>query len=213
MKIGLDLLKFAVNFAQADLKAMRPGDKMNLRDDLYLFAHAIPYSSNEDLEVKAGDVFLSRKIAAREMSDEQLAKIQAEFFRILQGISMPAPRSRFAKVGTLPTLDFCVGEGDDKRAIIFAFSGDPRDVLLYRLIRLLESSANTRRLQLCPECGRIFLKVKRQKYCSQKCANRAYMREYRAINGESDSNHKQYAKRKQKQAGKPVNVIRHPRRS
>jgi hypothetical protein len=212
MQTDDDRLRFAVNFAQADLKALRRGDRLNLRDDLFMFAHSVPYSSDEDLEVNAGDVFLSRKIALREMSDEQIEKVRGEFLEILDGLSMPKGRSRFATVGPLPRLQFYAGEGEGGATIIFASSQDPREVLLYRLMRLLESSANTSRLQICPECRRIYIKVKRQKYCSQRCANRAYIREWRSSKGESKANHKQYEKRTKAKTAKSVQVGRRPRR-
>ena len=214
MQTDVERIRFAIDFAQADLKTMRRGDRQNLLDDLFLFAHLVPFQTEEeaDIEVKSDDVFFARKNAAREMPDEQIERLRVQFLKILQGLSMPAGRSRFAEIGTLPGLRFYLGEGADKQTIVFAYSDDARDVVIYRLIRLLESSANTRRLQLCPECERIFLKVKRQKYCSTRCASRAYMREYRAIEGELDSNHKQYLKRKSKRIGKPADAARRPRR-
>jgi hypothetical protein len=211
IQTGLDNLRFIVDFAQADLKVMRAGDKLNLREDLFSFADAIVYSP--DLKPKAATAVLTCPASPEGISDKALEKAQAEFMQIFRGVTLlqtGAPGPQY--VARMPDVEFYVDEDHQKQTVIRP-GGEVADILLYRLIQLLEPSTNLlRRLRICPECKKIFVKVKRQKYCSQICANRAYMREYRAIKGESDSNHKQYVKRKEKQAGKSVNVTRRPRR-
>lgn len=208
MRTDVDRLQFAIRFAQSDTASMREGDKLNVRDDLFLFAHGFPYQSEDDMDVNAGDVFLHRKDEIRKMPDQAIEKVRLEFLGILHDLSMPPGRSRFASIEPLSKLRFYIAANDDKGMIVFASSEDPREVILYRLIRLLESSVNTKRLMICPECRRIFLKVKRQRYCSARCASRAYMRKYRASGGESDANHRAYAKRTKKQLGAKVRINR-----
>jgi len=210
MKTTIDQLKFAIEFAQADLKAMRPGDKMNLRDDLFLFASEIPFSSERGPQVKPDHAYFKFKTAAREMPEEQIEELRVEFLNLLSNVThKPTIQEKFKAIGKeieaieLPSLRFYALPQISPPGYIVVAVGEPRDVLLYRLIRLLESSADIQRLRVCPGCQRIFLKVKRQKYCSQKCANRSYMREYRAIGGEKDANHTQYEKRKQARPRRP----------
>ena len=61
--------------------------------------------------------------------------------------------------------------------------GEPRDWLLYRVMRLLEE-LGAEKLQVCPapDCGRLFFKVTRKEYCSTRCQSRIYMRRYREEN-------------------------------
>jgi hypothetical protein len=217
MHSNVDRLRFVVGFAQADLKGMRAGDKLNLREDLFSFADVVCYSSEEGLKgleakLKQGTALAPAPTSPEDITDKALEEAQGEFREILRGVTQPrlGPAEFFSFVTTMPQVRFHARVDRNKQTFIFPEAEIP-DLLRFRLLQLLGLFANLYRLRMCPECKKIFVKVKRQKYCSQTCANRAYMREYRAIGGVRDANHKQYEKRKEEKTGKPANVARRPR--
>lgn len=59
--------------------------------------------------------------------------------------------------------------------------GSPLDCFLYQVVRVLETGG-AENLRACPapECGRIFLKVTKKRFCSPRCQSRIYMRKTRA---------------------------------
>jgi hypothetical protein len=60
---------------------------------------------------------------------------------------------------------------------VLVTTGAARDVFLMKLFFLMlqHGCAN---IKSCPECGRLFWRVRRQKYCSRTCVNRVNMREW-----------------------------------
>jgi hypothetical protein len=77
-------------------------------------------------------------------------------------------------------LTHVLTRGEDGRAHRYVH-GSPLDLFAYQLVRVLETGG-AEKLSACPapECGRIFLKVTKKRFCSQRCQSREYMREYRA---------------------------------
>jgi hypothetical protein len=61
-------------------------------------------------------------------------------------------------------------------------SGATKDVAIITLVHML-AREDTSPVRRCPECKTIFLRVRRQQYCSRACVNRANKRAWRA--GES----------------------------
>jgi len=59
----------------------------------------------------------------------------------------------------------------------FRFQGTPLEAFRMQLAWHLESPAG-QRVRKCPECGRFFLRVRRQIYCSSRCTDRATWRQY-----------------------------------
>lgn len=59
--------------------------------------------------------------------------------------------------------------------------GSPTDRFAYQLVRVLETGGAAK-IEACPApgCARIFLKVTKKRFCSQRCQSRIYMRERRA---------------------------------
>lgn len=56
--------------------------------------------------------------------------------------------------------------------------GSERDIFLFTLLDLLASEP-TNRLKRCPECQKMFVRVRKQLYCSRKCVNRVNARTWR----------------------------------
>jgi CGNR zinc finger len=63
--------------------------------------------------------------------------------------------------------------------IVLFVEGDPRDVLLYQASTFLQA-IGTDRLRRCPapDCGRVFVKVGRREYCSERCQRRVFISTY-----------------------------------
>jgi hypothetical protein len=192
MKTAEDRLRWAVEFCQSDVDHMRQGDILNLRDDLYLFLSGHP---NERVfpggisvfEIPAGDHMI------REFSIEEIRQLQAEVQAVFRSAAIVSGERVALPINVCYTL--MRDPQDWKRKVLIEVAGDSRDCFLTVLYHLL-SQEPVNRLAMCPGCNLIFYRVKKQKYCSVKCGNKVYMREYRAIGGEKDSNHKQYEKRK-----------------
>lgn len=70
---------------------------------------------------------------------------------------------------------------DDEGRVRAQVHGSPLDLFAYQLVRVLETGG-AEKLLACPapECGRIFLKVTKKRFCSQRCQSRIYMRQLRA---------------------------------
>jgi len=78
-----------------------------------------------------------------------------------------AGRPPFATMKGEITID-----GDQTR-----FRGSPVETFGMTLVWLLSGPAGAR-VRKCPECGRFFLRVRRQIYCSDRCTDRATWRKY-----------------------------------
>jgi predicted RNA-binding Zn ribbon-like protein len=67
------------------------------------------------------------------------------------------------------------------RGIKFRLDGSPRDVLLYQVATLLASLGNDiERLLFCPapDCRKLFVKSGRREFCSMRCQQRCYAKQY-----------------------------------
>ena len=82
--------------------------------------------------------------------------------------------------------------------------------------RLVLHEHGAGRVRECSECGRLFVRVRRQVHCSAKCRNTASMRTYLANQEKRlrhrDSSHRTYAKKKRAEIRAKVKVIRRPRK-
>ena len=67
-----------------------------------------------------------------------------------------------------------VGPADER---VLRFGGTTRSCFVLTLGYLLKQPAG-KRVVMCPECGRIFVRVRRQIYCRRGCANKATWRKY-----------------------------------
>jgi len=56
--------------------------------------------------------------------------------------------------------------------------GPALDRFLYQMGRVLEE-VGPDKLRKCPACDRLFVKVTKKRFCSQRCQSRTYMRGYR----------------------------------
>jgi hypothetical protein len=230
-------LKFVIQFATMDLDRLRPGDWLNLRDDLVGFLHGSP--EDHAPPFTPGRVLIGGigPQLPHEYPEDDFRRLQAELRWLLEWVvarrtggqhgvlrrwaqwskdgagELPDPPGVIAlQISFSPIpLDMMGHRG----RTMFYVHGPTRDVFLYA-VHLLLLQERTDRIMCCPECRAIFLRVRKQRYCSRTCTNRANMREWRKTakgqERESDRNHKRYKARVQRETAQAkVTVARRPR--
>ena len=75
------------------------------------------------------------------------------------------------------------------RNALFA-AGSTRDTFLLTLFFLLAREP-TDKIRMCPECHALFLRVRKQQYCSRRCVKRVNMRTWRASRAQAARKEKQ----------------------
>ena len=191
-----DRLQFAVRFAQMDLERLRPGDRLNVRDDFLWFVNLLPGHGHSN----GGDVALRLEGKARELYqpmfnlgligsvdeaqgpeglreevvDAHLPVAEQDARTILEAFTRP---NQPGESWTPPFVARC------PRGIITSHGlrvqGNLRQYFNEHLLHLLGNEPPDRILR-CPECGTIFYRVQKQAYCSRKCGNRVTQRRWRA---------------------------------
>jgi len=171
----LDAVQWAITFAQMDLDAATAKELQQQRHHLDAFLNPrrptiwarVPMLDRAALlGLQTVVVALLTAIAQAGHAEVDL-RLRFWAVRQRKPDSKPDSRRRGDPRAYLPEVDVLV-------------SGEPRDWIRYRLIRLLEA-LGANRLQVCPDpdCGRLFFKVTRKTYCSSTCQSRIYMRHYR----------------------------------
>ena len=152
-----DALRFVVAFAQLDL-AQAP--KAQLRQA----AWGVKLLTNRETP--------GRWVKRPEPDREFLQALQDRARALLeQFVKGPA-----AIEGDL-LLTFALTRAADGRVGV-QVHGSPLHLFLYQVVRALELGG-AEKLSACPECGRLFLKVTKKRFCSTRCQSRVYMRAYR----------------------------------
>jgi hypothetical protein len=168
-------LRRMVDFANADLGTMRAGDVLNLREDLDHFVLLGP-----------GGVGGVAWPAPSQLSDEELAALQEKTRALLATVLSDADSAQVTAPGvaTASASPIRIGEmtwhlipaspldGGPRRRL--QTSGAPADVFQLQLL-LVIGQYGTDRIKRCPrpECGRLFWKFGRRRYCSRQCTNAA----------------------------------------
>ena len=92
----------------------------------------------------------------------------------------------------------------------------PLDWIARLQAQIVLQSDGKGKLKKCPQCGSIFIKVRRQKFCSTRCTNKASMAAYLAkrenLQKHRESSHLSYARKKRAGTGPNVKVRRQPRK-
>ncbi|HEV8642369.1 MAG TPA: hypothetical protein VGV13_14835 [Methylomirabilota bacterium] len=158
MKTLRERLEWAIRFAERDLDRFRPGDWLNLRDDLTAF-----------LEAKGAPIpFPSPK----ELPESALRDLQEDVRALLGQVAPARPlKWRMVEIKGPLLLNVIAGPPAWVRS-----AGHPRDAVLLSLAWLL--AADPSAVRRCPEpaCHRLFYRVRRQVYCSTPCVKRANKR-------------------------------------
>lgn len=215
-----DKLRFLVAFCGQDLDGFRPGDWLNLRDDLGKFLGEV---QGQELTI-IGRVLLCANESFEGYTTEHIRALQQEVTRILQAVAISAlqekleAKKRASKethisTGALPSTQTTISWTPSQHhafGCVLLGHGSIRDVALTCVVLLI--AEHPFRVMKCPECGTLFFRNKKQQFCSSRCGDRLYMRLRRQKEAvrdrESDSNHRQYAKRVRQKTGRNVSIGR-----
>lgn len=211
-----DAVAFLVAFCQADLRTYREGDLLNLWDDFRKFG-----------EVVIGDNFpFYFLIPGRPPSLDRYLSLQSELLNLLSFITEPVPRSPgdswefaagLAKEDLPVRLGVLQREGS-RPMIVIQPGADPFALIRLKAATILfGDGGNAVRRCRREGCANFFVRVRKQQYCSRRCANAASMKAWLAARQENraahrESSHKTYEKRIRKQVGAKVTVPRRPRK-
>jgi hypothetical protein len=170
--------QFVVKFAALDFETLRPGDWLDLQDELndfFLPQHA---------DLRPGGVHLwPDEPRTYGMGPEEFRALQAETRDVLlqviasrdSGCAMPHKPFRDLRL-TVPHAPAWESTAPGRH--IWSAQGSVRDVFFFGLYALLVGS-NTATLAKCPECDNVFLKKTNQVFCSRYCKNKLAYRHYR----------------------------------
>jgi uncharacterized C2H2 Zn-finger protein len=179
MKDADERIAFLLKLSALDLRHMRAGDWLNLRDDLADFLGIGP-RSHEGLYMGG------RQIASpttppfpKDMTEDALRALQAELIALLGALV----GGRDTTQSVFPTFEIGATRyalvGSPNTGPLVSVTGATRDIVLLTAIQLLVRE-DTAKVARCPECGRIFHRIRRQRYCERACVNKANKREWRA---------------------------------
>ena len=183
---GSDPVEFLVRFVNTGLEAISAKDRLKLCGDLKGFSR----SGLTGLEPRPDSEFLG------EVTD--LRQLQAVFYSLLQPIAERQSKKVTAVIPSRPDdpetirafhakcssesigagdvrVGFAEGPDEESRLIL---SGSYSHVLYVQaaLLLLIVHHPTRSRLRSCPECRAVFLRIRKQRYCSRRCVNRANMR-------------------------------------
>ena len=200
-------LEWAIRFCQANLSALRDGDWINLKEDLYEF---IEYGQHTVAKMKA--IFPDQDNLGRELKSEfckrttekEIAEVQGGLKKRLSGFAYSRGEQEVALLRKLRHLDTaCVPvqrlritsgtiqlqgfKPNEPFSQSISFGPKPHlqikvDLALFR--HLVSSGILRGQLRTCPECGRIFLLRRKPRsdqtfQCSLRCSRNAATRRYR----------------------------------
>ena len=198
-------LAFAVQFAGMDLDHLRPGDWLNLRDD---FSKFLAFHSVE------GPGY-------RDCPEDDFRAIQRDLNTLLRDVVTSRDTHRlsptFVPIHVRISL-FCMpAQGPFPEQTMRQACGPMRDLFILRVRDLLLQAPTLEPIRQCPECERIFLRVRKQEYCSRACVNRASVRRWRQTEAgkqyEQARSHTRYEKRRKRESGNEnLKVARRPRK-
>src|SRR5262249_24204144 len=194
-----------VKFSQVDLDRLRPGDLLNLRDDLRNFL--LPTVGEK---VESPVLTPLEQPLVTEYTQKDFKTLQREVYEYLDELDKTEPTSSHDIRFRLSSF-----KTEKWPAVSFA-TGPVRDLVLLRLYLLLDLESD--RIGRCQahDCNRIFYRKHKPKYCSSRCNGRHFMQMKRAepenVKNESEQNHRRYKARVEKSRGKPTRVQRRPPR-
>jgi len=220
MHIASDKLQFAVRFVQMDLDRLRPGDWLNLREDLETFGYGTRAAETSPWGRALSDTVRIRSNnlmgpAFNEMTPKEIHELQAEVRAFFDGY---LPRNQELREKTL------LGEGDfttqrirwafERRGLL-TISGSVRDAVLLTLGLVLWALPPAPVLR-CPECGALFYRVRKQQYCSRACVQRVSSRRWRQTaegrQYEHQRSRRRYERKVKQQLSDKVQVGTRPRK-
>jgi hypothetical protein len=181
---GAERLAIAVEIAEANLESRSTADWLKLSDQahrmcghtggelaLARLADAGP-SPSRITEIRSEILSVSR--AARSML-HAVVDTKTRKRKALAQMSAQEARARFDNEGSLSVpvaVNLTIGVWGTE------LEGSLPNMFLLELYALLHEPA-ARQLARCPECGLLFVRVRRQRFCSTPCGGRARWRAYK----------------------------------
>jgi hypothetical protein len=169
-------LRVLVAFAQQNLSALRPGDWLNLKDDVQQALLGAIYGPQWDMgtdEIPIPDGFMVHIVDPRwpgAFPPEELVQVQAEVRTRLEAV-LSCALLPLVPLQVAAKLECCAGQW------VLIVEGTLRDGVLWLLLHLLLEGAAS--LLRCPECGTLFVPQRNQDYCSRHCTNQVSQRLWR----------------------------------
>jgi hypothetical protein len=196
---------WALGFAELNLDTLRPGDRLNLLSDLHEF-----FDLHDALRLGVTANGLSLPESARPEQWEEIRSLQEKTRGLLGGLvqtrrqwGVPIPEILLREITVGPSLHPPLAKPDpavDQSKAGLIFSAPWQDAFLL-LLSLCLWQVNLDNLAACPECDKLFLRVRRQRYCSRACTNRANVREWRKKPGKREQEkHRTYERHEKRQA-------------
>jgi len=171
-------LRFITEFAKMRLTGLREGDWLNLLEDFGTFLGL--GEAGNTLASLGGITTNPKRPHPKQWSKDDVKtlhiKTKALLGKLVRG--KPNPNSDSFQVSQPESFEFAgtfallmLPDG----GIIEHVKADSRQLFLYMVKELLKRRNNSDLLS-CPECHAIFIRVRRQKYCSSTCTNRVAKR-------------------------------------
>lgn len=185
----LSRLDFIVRFAETDFDKLDAGEWVSLKDQVAAFTSMDRFQKlNQDLSGE--HLFDRRSGKPLEETREKFNSLQQDVRDVLYAVvdarhllagkkqddesaSVTLPPIRISASYFLRPSDPPFTDHNDLCAM-----GSERDMFLFGLLHYL-STEPTNRLNRCPECRRLFVRVRKRLYCSRKCVNRVNARTWR----------------------------------
>lgn len=162
-------IRWAVEFAQADLTGLRAGDWLNLADDMRRFCGEMALLPSVDMDPPS----IPQGNALRDAA----ARFQQASRHLLDTVLAAQDGHTSASLTPTPVATKLVFQLADGRLVRRA-SMELVDVMVLLLASAFDAEPLDR-VRRCPECGRLFARVRRQTHCSRECINRWTSRRYR----------------------------------
>jgi hypothetical protein len=157
-------IKFVVAFAGMNLAHHRAGDWLNLRDDFNRFLGF----SEEGEEAPRGPVLVAVPAAdVANIEEKEFAVLQTDLSKLLSGFA-----SRTGSSSVQVNVRYNVTRFGGAGIVVSTVRGAFRDCILALTHHILSVTPNAS-VELCPDCGRIFYREGKWKYCGRTCTNRA----------------------------------------
>jgi hypothetical protein len=167
-------LDFIVRFVRADFAAPRPGDLLNWREDLSAFLGIRAGGQANVLLGMAAFATVTSPPFPRDYMAEDFRRLRDAARRLLLDFLSGQTRGQHSFLPVELTVQLSVLSGIPSVPTgLVKLSGSARDVFLMTLAMLLVHDQTASHLRLCPACGEPFLRHRKQRYCTRRCANRA----------------------------------------
>jgi hypothetical protein len=231
MRSATDRLVFAVRFMQTKLEELSATARAALKDELEAFLQHAPLFVRTHKEVAiartATGGIIPRVIGGPKVKDwtgdavrELQEEVRALFNYIIESRAFQAGDPRYKEpieagrkedggLTAISGLDlpiFWPSVGYSPLPVLNAFhvlwaTGNAHDLFLL-VLNFIITQEPTDKILRCPECKNVFVRIRRQQYCSRTCTKRAVMRNWRKTPAgkaaQARSSKLQYAKTKQR---------------